>query len=42
MKWVNEKKLSFSIYKIYDLENASEAHDDLEGKKTTGKLVLKI
>jgi NADPH2:quinone reductase len=42
MKWVYEKKLSFSIHKIYDLENASEAHDDLEGRNTTGKLVLKI
>lgn len=42
MKWVNEKKLVFSIHKIYDLSNASDAHDDLEGKKTTGKLVLKI
>lgn len=42
MAWVYEKKLTFSIHKVYDLANASEAHDDLEGKKTTGKLVLKI
>ncbi len=42
MKWVNSKKLKFSIHKIYDLNNASEAHDDLEGKRTTGKLVLRI
>ena len=42
MKWVHEQKLSFSIHKVYDLANASDAHDDLEGKKTSGKLVLKV
>ena len=42
MKWVHEQKLTLSIYKIYDLSDASQAHDDLEGKKTSGKLVLKI
>lgn len=26
----------------YDLENAKAAHDDLEGRKTTGKLLLKV
>lgn len=28
------------IFKIYPLKNASEAHADLEGKKTEGKLIL--
>lgn len=28
------------IFKIYSLKNANEAHEDLEGKKTEGKLLL--
>lgn len=28
------------IFKIYPLKNANEAHADLEGKKTEGKLIL--
>jgi NADPH:quinone reductase len=28
------------IYKVYPLEEAAEAHRDLEGRKTTGKLLL--
>ena len=42
MKWVNEGALSFSIHKMYDLSQASDAHDDLEGKLTCGKLNLLV
>ncbi|EGD97578.1 quinone oxidoreductase [Trichophyton tonsurans CBS 112818] len=34
-------KLKTSIYKIYPLENIQQAHKDIEGRKTTGKLLLK-
>jgi NADPH2:quinone reductase len=39
--WLAEKKLSLNIYHVYPLANAAEAHRDLEGRKTTGKLLLK-
>ncbi|KAG0166390.1 NADPH:quinone reductase [Apophysomyces sp. BC1034] len=30
------------IHKVYDLKDASQAHIDIESRKTTGKLLLKI
>jgi NADPH2:quinone reductase len=35
-------KLNFAIGGVYDIENVITAHDDLEGRKTTGKLLLQI
>lgn len=32
--------LKLRIHKVYSLEQAAEAHRDLEGRKTTGKLLL--
>lgn len=40
-RWIEEGKLKVNIYKIYDLRDAASAHRDLEGRKTTGKLLLK-
>ncbi|KAI3403484.2 ZTA1 [Candida oxycetoniae] len=37
-----ENKLKFDISKTYDLENYKQAAQDLEGRKTSGKLTLKI
>jgi len=34
-------ELSLRIHKIYPLADAAQAHRDLEGRKTTGKLLLK-
>ena len=33
--------LNLRIYKVYPLSEAAQAHRDLEGRKTTGKLLLK-
>jgi NADPH2:quinone reductase len=33
--------LKLRIHKVYSLEEAQQAHRDLEGRKTTGKLLLK-
>lgn len=33
-------KLKFSIGGVYPIEKVADAHDDLEGRKTTGKLLL--
>lgn len=35
-------KLKLEIHRIYDLKDVAQAHDDLEGRRTTGKLLLKI
>jgi len=38
---IKDGKLKIKIHKIYPLKEAKQAHDDLEGRKTTGKLLLK-
>ena len=35
-------KVKLSIHKTYDLKDVAQAHSDLEGRKTTGKLLLKV
>jgi NADPH2:quinone reductase len=40
-KWIAEGRLKLCIHKIYALADAAEAHRDLEGRKTSGKLLLK-
>ena len=37
---IAEKKLKLRIEHIYPLAEAQQAHRDLEGRKTTGKLLL--
>ncbi|KAI1940680.1 NADPH:quinone reductase [Ophidiomyces ophidiicola] len=38
---VESGKLKTKLHKIYPLEQAAQAHIDLEGRKTTGKLLLR-
>jgi NADPH2:quinone reductase len=40
-KWIADGRLRVNIHKVYDLKDAASAHRDLEGRKTTGKLLLK-
>jgi NADPH2:quinone reductase len=40
MKWVKSGKLKVRIGATYPLAQAKQAHDDLEGRKTTGKVLL--
>ena len=40
--WILNKKLDLLIERIYPLADAAQAHADLEGRKTTGKLVLTV
>lgn len=35
------KKLEIIIHDIYPLEETARAHQDIEGRKTTGKLLIK-
>ncbi len=41
-QWIAEKKLVLRVEHIYQLADAARAHRDLEGRNTTGKLVLLI
>ena len=34
-------QLKVNVHKVYPLQDAAQAHIDLEGRKTTGKLFLK-
>lgn len=39
-RWIAEKKLVLRVERTYKLADAAQAHRDLEGRKTSGKLVL--
>jgi NADPH:quinone reductase len=41
-RWIGDGSLKLRIEHRYPLAEASQAHRDLEGRKTTGKLVLEI
>jgi NADPH:quinone reductase len=38
--WISRGELDVRIGGTYPLDNASRAHDDLGGRRTTGKLLL--
>jgi len=38
--WIASGKLKLRIHQTYPLSEAAQAHRDLEGRKTTGKLLL--
>jgi NADPH2:quinone reductase len=40
-EWLAAERLKLNIHQIYELTDAAQAHRDLEGRKTTGKLLLK-
>jgi NADPH2:quinone reductase len=40
--WIGSGKLKIRIDKTYRLEEAAQAHRDIEGRKTTGKLILAV
>ena len=40
-QWLSSGKLKLQIHKVYGLAEAAQAHRDLEGRKTAGKLLLK-
>lgn len=39
---VKEGKVKVRVHKVYELEQAEQAHRDIEGRGTTGKLVYKL
>jgi len=42
LKWIEAGKLKINVSRYYPLADAAQAHRDLEGRKTTGKLVLSV
>ncbi len=40
--WMKAGKLKLRVEHLYKLADAARAHEDLEGRKTTGKLILEI
>ena len=42
LNWIGQGKLKLHIHKVYPLADAPQAHRDLEGRKTTGKLLLRV
>ncbi|HTW66826.1 MAG TPA: quinone oxidoreductase [Bryobacteraceae bacterium] len=42
LTWIGQGKLKLHIHKVYPLSDAAQAHRDLEGRKTTGKLLLRV
>jgi NADPH:quinone reductase len=40
--WIGQGKLKLRIHKVYPLAEAAQAHRDLEGRQTTGKLLLRV
>jgi len=42
LKWIDSGKLKVRIDRVYPLADAADAHRDLEGRRTAGKLLLTI
>ena len=42
LNWIGQGKLKLHIHKVYPLSDAAQAHRDLESRKTTGKLLLRV
>lgn len=40
--FIIKDKLNVRIHEVYPLKDVKRAHDDIEGRKTTGKLLLKL
>ncbi|KAJ1956797.1 hypothetical protein EC988_001164 [Linderina pennispora] len=41
-KLIDQGKLDIQVSGVYDLKDVAQAHEDLEGRKTTGKLIIRI
>jgi len=42
LNWLDQGKLKLRIGGVYPLADAAAAHRDLEGRRTTGKLLLTV
>ena len=42
LNWIAQGKLKLHIHKVYPLSDTAQAHNDLESRNTTGKLLLRV
>jgi len=42
LNMIKDGKLKINVHEAYDLKDAKRAQDDMEGRKTSGKLLLKL
>jgi len=42
LRWIDERKLRLRVEHMYPLGEAKRAHEDLQGRKTTGKIILTV
>lgn len=42
LQWIDQGKLKLRIDRVYPLAEVAQAHRDLEGRRTTGKLLLAV
>lgn len=40
--WVSQGLIDINIHKVFNLEEIKEAHNEIEGRKATGKILLKV
>ncbi|KAJ9094041.1 hypothetical protein QFC21_006142 [Naganishia friedmannii] len=41
-RFIQENKMEVKIHKVYELEDVQRVHEDLEGRRTMGKLLMRI
>lgn len=41
-KMITSGKLDVAVHEVYSLAEVARAHQDIEGRKTTGKLLIKV
>ncbi|KAJ9120281.1 hypothetical protein QFC22_003181 [Naganishia vaughanmartiniae] len=41
-RFIMENKIEVKVHKVYDLQDAQLVHEDLEGRKTMGKLLMRV
>jgi NADPH2:quinone reductase len=41
-RWIGEGKVTLRIDREYPLAEAAQSHRDMEARKTTGKLLLRV
>jgi NADPH2:quinone reductase len=39
---ITSGKLDIAVHEVYPLKDVARAHQDIEGRKTSGKLIIKV
>jgi NADPH2:quinone reductase len=41
-RYIQQEKMDVKVHKVYELDQVRAVHEDLEGRKTMGKLLMRI